>query len=76
MALDRFRLARDVPGITAEQQRYASQKVIDLYLGPLAQAGRAMAELRRLIDQHPGTPEAEGARTAIQHIKSRRGEAG
>jgi hypothetical protein len=76
MALDRFRLARDVPGITPEQQRYASQKVIDLYLGPFADEGRAMVELRRLIDQHPGTPEAAGARTAIQHIKSRRGEAG
>lgn len=76
MALERFRLARDVPGITPEQQRYASQKVIDLYLGPLADEGRAIVELRRLIDQHPGTPEAEGARTAIQGIKSRRGASG
>src|ERR1017187_759664 len=76
MALDRFRLARDAPGITPEQQRYATQKVIDLYLGPLADEGRAIVELRRLIDKHPGTPEAEGARTAIQGIKSRRGASG
>ena len=76
MALDRFRLARDAPGITPEQHRYASQKVIDLYLGPLADEGRAMAELRRLIDRHPGTREAEGARAAIQRIKGRRGAAG
>jgi hypothetical protein len=76
MALERFRLARDIPGITPEQQRYASQKVIDLYLGPLADEGRAMVELRRLIDQHPGTPEAAGARAAIQRLKSARGQAG
>jgi hypothetical protein len=76
MALDRFRLASDVPGITPEQHRYASQKVIDLYLGPLENEGRAMAEMRRLIDTHPGTREAEGARAALQRLKEKRGNAG
>jgi hypothetical protein len=68
-ALDRFIRARDVSGITPEQQRYASQKVIDVYLGPLHAEGRAMVELRRLIEQHPGTPEANGARLALARLK-------
>lgn len=76
MALDRFRLAREVPGITPEQQRYASLKVIDLYLGPLADEGRAMVELRRLIDQHPLTREANGARAALQRLKEQRENTG
>jgi|SRR5579862_8856621 len=73
LALQRFRLARDLPGVSAEHQRYASQKIVDLYLGPLGNEGRALVELRRLIDQHPGTPEAEGARQAIRNIRERRG---
>ncbi|HLA89377.1 MAG TPA: hypothetical protein VJL28_02965 [Gemmatimonadaceae bacterium] len=72
MALDRFRHARDLPGIKPEQHRYISQKLIDLYLGPLADEGRALVELRRLIDAHPGTREAEGARAAIARIKQQR----
>jgi hypothetical protein len=69
-ALGRFARARDLPGIKPEQQRYASQKVIDVYLGPLHAEGRAMVELRRLIEQHPGTREAEGARLALQRLKA------
>ncbi|MBI1810252.1 MAG: hypothetical protein HYR75_10175, partial [Gemmatimonadetes bacterium] len=69
MALDRFRLARDIEGIAPEHHRYASQKIIDLYLGALRDEGRALVELRRLIDQHPGTREAEGARAALARLK-------
>ena len=69
-ALERFRRARDLPGITPEQHRYASQKVIDLHLGPLHDTGRAMVELRRLVDQHPGTREAQGARLALERLKA------
>lgn len=72
-ALERFRLARDLPMIGPEQHLYASQKVIDLHLGPLRDEGRALVELRRLIEKHPDTPEAEGARAAIQGLKAARG---
>ena len=68
-ALDSFRRARDLPGITPERHRYASQKVIDLYLDVLKDEGRALVELRRLVDQHPGTREADGARLAIARVK-------
>lgn len=73
MALDRFRQARDVPGIMPEHHRYASQKIVDLYLGPLGDEGRALVELRRLIDAHPGTREAEGAKLALTRLKESRG---
>ena len=68
-AVERFIHARDVVGITPELQRYATQKIVDLYLGPLADPGRAMVELRRMIIAHPGTREAEFAREAIANLK-------
>ena len=72
MALERFRGARDVPGITPEQHIYASQKIIDLYLGPLADEGRALVELRRFVHTHDGTREAGHAREAIARLKAAR----
>ena len=69
LALDRFQLARKIPGIHPEQQRYVVQKIIDLYLGPLDDRGRALVELRRLIEEHPGTREAAHARAALAKLK-------
>lgn len=68
-ALDRFRMARETPGVRAEHHRYASLKIIDLHLGPLADEGRGLVELRRLIEQHPDSREAESAREALARLK-------
>jgi hypothetical protein len=70
MAVERFRLARSLPNVKPELQRYASQKIIDLLLGPLGDRGRAMAELRMLADKHPASREAEGAREALRNLKA------
>lgn len=70
MALERFRNARDLAGITPELHRYASQKIIDLYLGPLNDVRRGMAELRRLMKFHPGTREADATRETLAAIDS------
>jgi hypothetical protein len=70
MAIERFCLARSLPAAKPELQRYASQKIIDLFLGPLANRGRAMAELRMLIDRHPASREADGARDALRNLKA------
>jgi hypothetical protein len=69
-AIDRLRLARSLPNVKPELQRYASQKIIDLLLGPLGDKGRAMVELRMLIDKHPESREAKGAREALRSLKA------
>ncbi|HRN54049.1 MAG TPA: hypothetical protein PK788_11165 [Gemmatimonadaceae bacterium] len=73
-ALERYLRARSLGSGAADTQRYVQQKIVDLYLGPLRDEGRAMVELRRLIDGHPGSREAEGARAALTELKSRRAE--
>lgn len=73
-ALERFLRARALGSGAADTRRYVQQKIVDLYLGPLRDDGRAMVELRRLIDAHPGSREAEGARAALAELKTRRAE--
>lgn len=72
-ALHRFMAARDLPGIPPEPHMYASQKLIDLYLGPLDDRGRALVELRRFVHTHAGTREAGLAREAIARLKAESG---
>jgi hypothetical protein len=50
---------------------YATHRLVDLYTGPLNEPGRAMVELRRLIEKLPGTPAAEQARDALAVLKGR-----
>jgi hypothetical protein len=69
-ALDRLRLARALPNVKPELYRYTSQKIIDLLLGPLGDKGRAMVELRMLIEKHPASREAAGAREALRSLKA------
>jgi hypothetical protein len=70
MALERFRIARGLPDTMPELKRYTSQKIIDLLLGPVNDRGRAMVELRMLIDKYPDSREAEGAREALRNLKA------
>lgn len=71
-ALEHYQRARALNGGTQDLRRYVQQKLVDLYLGPLADRGRAMVELRRLIDAFPDTREAEGARAALAELKQAR----
>ncbi len=52
---------------------YATQRLADLYLGSLGDDGKALVELRRIVERFPGTPESEGARIAIRRLKEERG---
>jgi hypothetical protein len=72
MALDRFKGAQSVPGIKPEHHIYVSQKIIDLYLGPLNDHGRALVELSRFVHVHAGTRDAAHAKEAIARIKAER----
>jgi hypothetical protein len=50
---------------------YATHRLVDLYTGPLNEPGRAMVELRRLIERLPGTAAADHAREALATLKAR-----
>ncbi|MCC6931505.1 MAG: hypothetical protein IT359_21125 [Gemmatimonadaceae bacterium] len=58
-----------------EDELYATQRLADLYLGPLGDDGRALVELRRIAERFPGTREADGARSALRRLKDARGDA-
>lgn len=75
-ALTHFRTVRDLPGASSELVRYAQAKIVDLHLGPLADEGRALVEMRRLIDRFPGTLEAEQARATLARLKAERSGGG
>jgi hypothetical protein len=70
IALERFKTARAVPTIAIEHHLYVTQKLVDLYLGPENDRGRALVELRRMVDTHPERREAQFARDAIARLKS------
>jgi hypothetical protein len=44
--------------------------LVELYEDRLADPGRAMAELRRLIDRHPSARDARRLRTALAELKA------
>lgn len=74
-AMEYYRQVRDIPGASTESTRYVSQKIIDILLGQgsdpaLADRGKAMVELRRLIERFPGTREADAARETLARLKS------
>lgn len=64
-----FVQARATGAGTDDLRRYVQQKLVDLYLGPLRDEGRALVELRRLVDAFPGTREAESARETLAELK-------
>ena len=53
-----------------ETKRYVTQRLIDLYLGPINDEGRALVELRRVANRWPNSPEGKGALQAIANIKN------
>jgi hypothetical protein len=69
-ALEHFKKARAVPTIAVEHHLYVTQKMVDLYLGPINDRGRALVELRRLVETYPDRREAQFARDAISRLKS------
>lgn len=54
----RLRHATDASRV---DELFATHRLLDLYLGVLADPGRAMVELRRMADRFPDTPDGQGA---------------
>lgn len=64
-----FRQGRERALGDRARELYATQRLIDLYLGPLGDTGRAPVELRRLIERFPGTKESDAARRLLAQLK-------
>jgi tetratricopeptide (TPR) repeat protein len=70
-AAELFREVQRIEPRTSGEDIYATNRLVDLYTGPLSDPGRALVELRRLIERHPQSPAATHARTALAALKSR-----
>ena len=70
-----FREVRDLPGVASRDALYATSRLVDLYDGALAEPGRALVELRRIVEQFPASPAATHARGAIPRLKAQLAEA-
>lgn len=68
-AAELFREAQRRPGLPAESHMYVTNRLIDLYTGPLHNPAAAVSELRRLIAVHPSSEAAKHARTALVNLK-------
>ncbi len=68
-AAELYRMAQETPKIAAESHMYATNRLIDLYMGPLSNADAAVSELRRLIAMHPSSDAAKHARAALVSLK-------
>ena len=55
----------------AAKTSYATNRLVDLYIGPLNDPRRALVELRRLIETRPATDAAEHARRSLADLKAR-----
>lgn len=67
---------RRIGGVSAARDLYASQRLIDLYDGPLRQPARSLTELRRIVDRHQGSREAEYARATLARRRQEQSQAG
>ncbi|MFL5613525.1 MAG: tetratricopeptide repeat protein [Gemmatimonadaceae bacterium] len=68
-AAELLREAQRIPGIAPGRDSYVTNQLVDLLAGALGQPGKAMVELRRLIERYPNSRSAEYARVALARIK-------
>lgn len=68
-AAELFRDVQRSPHVSTGHDVYVSNKLADLYLGPLREPKRALVEFRRLIERYPGSPAAKHARLALANLK-------
>ena len=68
-AAELYREVQKLPEVPSGQDIYVSNKLADLYLGPLKEPGRALVEFRRLISRYPGSVTEKHARMALANLK-------
>lgn len=70
-AAELFREIQRIESVQPGQFVYATNRLVDLYTGPLNEPGKALVELRKLIDRYPRSPAAAQARDALAALKQR-----
>jgi hypothetical protein len=73
-AAELLREVQRLPNAMPEKVLFATHRLIDLYIGPLQQPGRALGELRRVVDTWPNSSAAKHAREAIARLKAEQGK--
>jgi hypothetical protein len=68
-AAELYKEVQRIPELGTGHDVYVSNKLADLYLGPLNQHGKALVELRRLIERYPGSTVADHARMGLANLK-------
>lgn len=68
-AAELVREVQRIPGVSAKDDIAATNRLVELLAGPLGEPGRAMVELRRLMDRHPGTDAASRAKLMLGELK-------
>jgi hypothetical protein len=69
-AAELFRQVCRDPRATVGEEVYATNRLVDLLQGPLAEPGRALVELRRLADRYPKTVIGDRALAALRSLKA------
>ena len=70
-AAELFREVQRIPGVSIGNDVYATNRLVDLLIGPLDNPSRALVELRRLIDRYPRSSAAVRARETLAVLKAR-----
>jgi hypothetical protein len=68
-AAELYKEVQRIPALNTGHDVYVSNRLVDLYLGPLNDRGRALVELRRLIERYPGSTVADHARLGLTNLK-------
>jgi hypothetical protein len=68
-ACELYRTVQRLPDVASGHDVYVSNKIADLYLGPLKEPGKALVEFRRLISRYPGSVTEKHARMALANLK-------
>ncbi|UCC73829.1 MAG: hypothetical protein JSV86_04515 [Gemmatimonadota bacterium] len=73
-AISWYLRARKAGGLAPETDQYISVRLADI-CESIGEDGRAMVELRRLLERHPDSQYAPGARSRLTALKARQAEA-
>ena len=70
-----YRSVQRLPNVKGQDDVFASNRLVDLYLAWPGHEKKGLRELRRLIDTYPETDVAERARAGLVNLKSHLGVA-